>query len=57
MLIYYHNALIGMAAEYAPFPIMEEKMKKRIGVILLVSLLLASSVFAASVFTGKAQKI
>lgn len=44
-----------MAAEYAPFPIMEEKMKKRIGVILLVSLLLASSVFAASVFTGKAR--
>ncbi|MDD6957796.1 MAG: hypothetical protein SPJ08_02785 [Sphaerochaetaceae bacterium] len=30
-------------------------MKKRIGVILLVSLLLASSVFAASVFTGKAR--
>ena len=55
MLIYYHNALIGMAAEYAPLPIMEEKMKKRIGVILLVSLLLASSVFAASVFTGKAR--
>ena len=30
-------------------------MKKRIGVILLVSLLLASSVFAASVCTGKAR--
>lgn len=30
-------------------------MKKKIGVVLLVSLLLASSVFAASVFTGKAR--
>lgn len=30
-------------------------MKKKIGVVLLVSLLLASSVFAASVFNGKAR--